>query len=106
MTETSIRLRISQHDAHYAGNWVDGARMLNLFGDVATELLVRFDGDEGLFRVYDNVEFLAPVYAGDFIEARGKNQAFPLTFDQNCCTFSYFPLFTSISFYYPTVGPI
>jgi len=72
MMETSIRLRISQHDAHYAGNLVDGARMLNLFGDVATELLVRFDGDEGLFRAYDNVEFLAPVYAGDFIEARGK----------------------------------
>jgi 3-aminobutyryl-CoA ammonia-lyase len=46
--------------------------MLNLFGDVATELLVRYDGDEGLFRAYDSVEFLAPVYAGDFIEAKGK----------------------------------
>ncbi len=72
MVETSIKLRISQHDAHYAGNLVDGAKMLNLFGDVATELLVRFDGDEGLFRAYDSVEFLAPVYAGDFIEAKGK----------------------------------
>ena len=60
------------HDAHYAGNLVDGARMLNLFGDVATELLIRYDGDEGLFRAYSAVEFLAPVYAGDFIEARGK----------------------------------
>lgn len=72
MIETSIKLRISQHDAHYAGNLVDGAKMLNLFGDVATELLVRYDGDEGLFRAYDSVEFLAPVYAGDFIEAKGK----------------------------------
>ena len=60
------------HDAHYAGNLVDGARMLNLFGDVATELLIRYDGDEGLFRAYSNVEFLAPVFAGDYIEVRGK----------------------------------
>jgi len=67
-----IRLRMSEHDAHYGGNLVDGARMLALFGDVATELLIRLDGDEGLFVAYDKVEFLAPVYAGDYIEARGS----------------------------------
>ena len=70
--ETTLKLRMSMHDAHYAGNLVDGARMLNLFGDVATELLIRHDGDEGLFRAYSSVEFLAPVYAGDYIEAKGK----------------------------------
>lgn len=67
-----IRLRMSAHDAHYGGNLVDGARMLQLFGDVATELLIMNDGDEGLFKAYDAVEFLAPVYAGDFIEAVGE----------------------------------
>lgn len=67
-----IRLRMSSHDAHYGGNLVDGARMLGLFGDVATELLIKVDGDEGLFKAYDNVEFMAPVYAGDFIEAVGE----------------------------------
>jgi 3-aminobutyryl-CoA ammonia-lyase len=67
-----IRVRMSMHDAHYGGNLVDGAKMLQLFGDVATELLIRNDGDEGLFRAYEKVEFLAPVYAGDFIEAEGK----------------------------------
>ncbi|MCB2294782.1 3-aminobutyryl-CoA ammonia lyase [Clostridium algoriphilum] len=67
-----IRLRMSAHDAHYGGNLVDGARMLQLFGDVATELLIINDGDEGLFKAYDNVEFLAPVYAGDYIEAVGE----------------------------------
>ncbi len=67
-----IRLRISAHDAHYAGGLVDGARMLHLFGDVATELLIRSDGDEGLFVAYDEVQFLAPVYAGDYIEASGR----------------------------------
>jgi len=67
-----IRLRMSAHDAHYGGDLVDGARMLALFGDVATELLIRLDGDEGLFVAYDSVEFLAPVYAGDYIEARGS----------------------------------
>lgn len=68
----TIRLRMSNHDAHYGGNLVDGARMLGLFGDVATELLIRLDGDEGLFRAYDSVEFLAPVYGGDYIEAFGE----------------------------------
>lgn len=67
-----IRLRMGAHDAHYAGNLVDGAKMLHLFGDVATELLIRSDGDEGLFVAYDKVEFLAPVYAGDYIEATGR----------------------------------
>jgi 3-aminobutyryl-CoA ammonia-lyase len=69
---STIRLRMSAHDSHYGGNLVDGARMLALFGDVATELLIRLDGDEGLFVAYDSVEFLAPVYAGDYIEARGE----------------------------------
>lgn len=67
-----IRLRIAAHDAHYAGNLVDGAKMLQLFGDVATELLIRSDGDEGLFVAYDKVQFLAPVNAGDYIEATGR----------------------------------
>lgn len=62
---------MSAHDGHYAGGLVDGARMLQLFGDVATELLIRHDGDEGLFRAYSSVEFLAPVYAGDYIEVEG-----------------------------------
>ena len=66
-----IRLRMSAKDAHYGGNLVDGAHMVHLFGDVATELLIMTDGDEGLFCAYDNIEFLAPVYAGDYIEAEG-----------------------------------
>jgi 3-aminobutyryl-CoA ammonia-lyase len=68
----TIRLRMSQADAHYGGSLVDGARLLALFGDVATELLIRHDGDEGLFRAYDAIEFLAPVHAGDYVEARGE----------------------------------
>lgn len=59
---------MSNADAHYGGNLVDGARIMGLFGDAATELLIRNDGDEGLFRAYDQVDFLAPVYAGDFLE--------------------------------------
>jgi len=72
MIETKHKLRMGLHDAHYAGNLVDGARLLNLFGDVATELLIRHDGDEGLFRAYSEVEFLAPLFAGDFIEVTGR----------------------------------
>ncbi len=70
--QAKLRVRMSSQDAHYAGNLVDGARILNLFGDVATELTIRYDGDEGLLRAYDNVEFLAPVHGGDFIEVTGK----------------------------------
>lgn len=69
---STIRLRIGMEQAHYAGDLVDGAHMLKLFGDVATELLILLDGDEGLFRAYDQVEFLAPVRAGDYIEATGR----------------------------------
>jgi 3-aminobutyryl-CoA ammonia-lyase len=55
--------------AHYGGNLVDGAYVLALFGDVATELSIRTDGDEGLFASYSDVQFRAPVRAGDVIEA-------------------------------------
>jgi hypothetical protein len=67
-----VRMRMTSHDGHYAGGLVDGARMLGLFGDVATELLIRLDGDEGLFRAYESVEFLAPVRVGDYVEAWGR----------------------------------
>ena len=74
-----IRLRMSAHDAHYGGNLVDGARILGLFGDVATELLIRSAGAEGLFAAYSSVEFLAPVHAGDYIEAEGRIVRFGTT---------------------------
>ena len=70
--KVTLRLRLSAHDAHYGGGLVDGARVLGLFGDVATELLIRQDGDEGLFRAYESVEFLAPLHAGDFVEVEGE----------------------------------
>ena len=67
-----LRLRLGSQDAHYGGQLVDGARVLALFGDLATELLIRHDGDEGLFRAYESVEFLAPTHAGDFLEIEGE----------------------------------
>jgi len=67
-----LRVRISEADVHYASGLVDGAKIMQFFGDVATELLIRNDGDEGLFRAYDMVEFLQPVHAGDYIEVYGK----------------------------------
>ena len=69
--KSTLRLRMSAKDAHYGGNLVDGAHMVHLFGDVATELLIQIDGDEGLFAGYERIEFLAPVYAVDYIEAEG-----------------------------------
>jgi 3-aminobutyryl-CoA ammonia-lyase len=58
--------------AHYAGNLVDGAYALGLFGDVATELCIRTDGDEGLFAGYSEVRFVAPIRAGDVVEVTGS----------------------------------
>jgi 3-aminobutyryl-CoA ammonia-lyase len=69
MTVTHRRYVPSSH-AHYAGNLVDGAYGLQLFGDVATELCIRTDGDEGLFASYSDVQFQAPVRAGDIVEAQ------------------------------------
>jgi 3-aminobutyryl-CoA ammonia-lyase len=54
--------------AHYGGNLVDGAYVLSLFGDVATEVCIRTDGDEGLFASYSDVQFLAPLRAGDVVQ--------------------------------------
>jgi len=70
--KATLRVRLSAHDAHYGGGLVDGARVLGLFGDVGTELLIRHDGDEGLFRAYESVEFLAPLHAGDFVEVEAE----------------------------------
>lgn len=67
-----IRVRLSASDAHYGGQLVNGAHMLSLFGDVATELAIICDGDEGLLVGYENVEFLAPIFAGDYVEVVGR----------------------------------
>jgi 3-aminobutyryl-CoA ammonia-lyase len=67
-----IRRRLGSEDAHYGGNLVAGAKQLEIIGDLITELAMRHDGDEGLFRAYGSVEFLAPLYAGDWIEAKGR----------------------------------
>ena len=67
-----IRRRLGSEDAHYGGGLVAGSKQLEIVGDLITELAMRYDGDEGLFRAYESVEFLAPLYAGDWIEANGR----------------------------------
>ena len=62
------RRYVTYGDAHYGGNLVNGAFVLELFGDVGTEASIRMDGDEGLLASYSDVQFLAPVLAGDVIE--------------------------------------
>ncbi|MEO5609526.1 MAG: hotdog domain-containing protein [Ornithinibacter sp.] len=74
MSTAEVGLRVTHRryvpysHAHYAGNLVDGAYSLAAFGDVATEMCIRTDGDEGLFASYSDVQFLGPVRAGDVIE--------------------------------------
>lgn len=69
---TTFKVRLSAAHAHYADHLVSGAHLLEYFGDAATELLIRHDADEGLFRAYESVEFLAPVRSGDFLEIQAK----------------------------------
>ena len=69
MITVTHRRYVPYAHAHYAGNLVDGAYSLGLFGDVATEVCIRLDGDEGLFASYSDVQFRAPVRAGDLVEA-------------------------------------
>jgi 3-aminobutyryl-CoA ammonia-lyase len=74
MLGTTVKHRryVPYAHAHYAGNLVDGAYALGLFGDVATELCIRTDGDEGLFAGYSEVRFVAPIRAGDVVEVTGS----------------------------------
>jgi 3-aminobutyryl-CoA ammonia-lyase len=72
LTRTTLRVRVAPADARYSGGLVDGAFVMRLFGDAATELLVRHDGDEGLFRAYQFVEFLVPIAAGDYLEVEAE----------------------------------
>jgi 3-aminobutyryl-CoA ammonia-lyase len=67
-----LRLRVGAEQVHYGGGLVDGAYVLKLFGDAATELLIRHDGDEGLFRAYSSVDFLSPVTGGDYLEIEAE----------------------------------
>jgi 3-aminobutyryl-CoA ammonia-lyase len=71
VTTVVQRRYIPYSHAHYAGNLVDGAYALALFGDVGTELCIRHDGDEGLLAGYGDIKFLAPVRAGDIVEVTG-----------------------------------
>jgi 3-aminobutyryl-CoA ammonia-lyase len=71
-TTVTHRRYVPYSHAHYAGNLVDGAYSLGLFGDVATELCIRTDGDEGLFASYADVQFRAPVLAGDCLEVTAE----------------------------------
>jgi 3-aminobutyryl-CoA ammonia-lyase len=68
----SHRRYVPYSHAHYAGSLVDGAYVLGLFGDVATEMCIRTDGDEGLFASYSDVQFRAPVQAGDVLEVEAR----------------------------------
>jgi 3-aminobutyryl-CoA ammonia-lyase len=92
MTKATIGLSVTHRryvpysHAHYAGNLVDGAYVLGLFGDVATEVCIQADGDEGLFASYSDVQFLQPLRAGDVVEvtatiSRVGNRSRELSFE-------------------------
>lgn len=66
-----LKLRVSEEDVHYAGGLVAGSYVLGLFGDVGTEVSIRYDGDEGLLAAYNRVELKSPIHAGDFLEVSG-----------------------------------
>lgn len=65
---TTLRVFMSQQDVHYAGGLVDGARVLGLFGDAGTALLLENDGVEGLLAAYEEVRFLKPLFAGSTVD--------------------------------------
>ncbi|MFC0904383.1 hotdog fold domain-containing protein [Clostridium sp. MT-14] len=69
--KVSLKVRMSAGEAHYAGELVNGSHIVDFWGDVGTELMIRSDGDESLFAGYKDIKFTAPVYAGDFMEYVG-----------------------------------
>jgi 3-aminobutyryl-CoA ammonia-lyase len=67
-----LKIYVNENDVHYAGGLVNGAYIISHFGDVATLLMMMFDGDEGLLARYNYIELILPISAGNFIEVRGK----------------------------------
>lgn len=67
-TNATIRVRMTEADVHYKGGLVSGAKVMEIFGDAATKILVQNDNTEGLLRAYQGVDFLVPVKSGDLIE--------------------------------------
>jgi acyl-coenzyme A thioesterase PaaI-like protein len=70
--DATLRVRLGPNDARYAEGLVPGAKAMELFGDLETEVALKEGGDEGLCVAYDMVEFLAPLHAGDYVEARAR----------------------------------
>src|ERR687889_1173893 len=70
--DATLRLRLGPRDARYADGLVPGAKAMELFGDLETEIALKEGGDEGLCVAYDMVEFLAPLHVGDYVEARAR----------------------------------
>lgn len=84
--KVELKVRMSSGEAHYAGDLVNGSHILDFWGDIGTELAIRLHGDESLFVGYENVRFLAPVYAGDYMKYVGwidkvGNTSFTCTFE-------------------------
>jgi len=91
--EVKLRIRVSANDVHYAGELVDGAHIMKLFGDVATELTIRYDGDEGLLRAYERSTVPAAVpncvLAGDARQNETNKEIFFLIICQLLITKSF-----------------
>jgi 3-aminobutyryl-CoA ammonia-lyase len=68
----SLRTYLGQEDAHYPDSLVAGAHVLRLFGDAATGLMLQHDGVEGLLAAYHDVQFRAPVYAGQVVDVAAE----------------------------------
>lgn len=68
----TLRLRFAPSDARYGNGLIAGAKVMEIFGDLETEIAIREGGDEGLCVAYDLVEFLEPLFVGDFVEGRAE----------------------------------
>lgn len=67
-----LRLRIPPEEAHYGGDLVSGAKLMELFGDAMTLLAISNCSDEGLLKSWENVEFEEQVFPGDYIRIAAK----------------------------------
>jgi 3-aminobutyryl-CoA ammonia-lyase len=64
-----VELRV---DSHYTDRVVSLGTIVEMFGIAGTKLAYMIDGDGGLMRAFESVEFLAPVYHADYVRCTAR----------------------------------
>ena len=72
--KSTTRIRIKEKDIN--NNYIDVCKIIDIFDDVAGELLIRNEGHDGILKGYEELELIKPIGVGDYIDVVGQIIAF------------------------------